>query len=197
MDTSLFESLVQSLNEAIAISKQRRYEMKSLAEAMRDVECNGQAMTAKLLAEAAQYIDGLEGDYANLKTERDALSAELAALREQEPIGYLFFRVRGSPPDDFWEEEEFVLKEEVNQEDLDESKRRDWVTELYESPKPPESITSAELKLIMDMRAIKGPHEVKIFTRNEHTEYLAQAVVPEWKDWPEDRGEHPQKGLGK
>lgn len=91
------------------------------------------------------------------------VEVELAVLREQEPVGYLFFRVRGSPPDDFWEEEEFVLKEKVHQDDLAESRRRNWVTELYEHPVPQPQLSG-------------NPEQLP--------------------DWPEDRGEHPQRGLG-
>jgi hypothetical protein len=155
--------------------------MKSLTEAMRDPEYNGQAIAAKLLAEAAQYIDGLEGDYANLKAERDALSAELAALREQEPP----FKVGHAK----YEEMAAAISTL-----LEERHKRDALRE-----KLPDSLISwAQQPDAGGDKFSDGYDAAKRWVALQ----LGVPVEPsgnseELLDWPEDRGEHPQKGVAK
>jgi hypothetical protein len=126
--------------------------MKPLYEQLRDTEVSGIMQLCALIERSAMELQGLHGDYANLKAERDALSAELAALREQEPVARAI-------------------------------------------------LTDAELKLIMSLRKTKENYEARIRGHHEGVEYLGHAVFAspkeDFKDWPEDRGEHPQKGLGK
>ena len=167
MEPSLFESLVQSLKEAKAISEQRRNKMK-LSDTIRKLDCVGNLSLKVAMFQIADEVEASEQgfhlvmrqrnelalSYCFLKVKRDALVAELAALREQKSVAHPL-------------------------------------------------ITDAELKLIMSMRSIKEKHGAQIVgidlaDGNDRTVSAVFAAPKEdFKDWPEDRGEHPQKGLGK
>lgn len=58
-------------------------------------------------------------------------------------------------------------------------------------PMPHPIITDTELKLIMSLRKIKENYEAGIRVA------VFAAPKEDFKDWPEDRGEHPQRGLAK
>jgi hypothetical protein len=57
------------------------------------------------------------------------------------------------------------------------------------------TLTDGETLLIKEMRQIKARHCFGTADKSETGQVFAGAPE-DFKDWPEDRGEHPQKGLG-
>lgn len=166
-----------------------------LSETIRKIDCSGNLSLKVAMFEIADAVDSMEQDHANavaatikLMDENHALAAELAALREQEPV--LFETSKG-----------YISAEEVDAADFELLKSSDLYVKYYAGPVCPTSITDAELKLIMDMRRTKENYEAGVRQHHEGVEYLGRTVFAgpkeDFKDWPEDRGFHPQRGVAK
>lgn len=206
--------------------------MSKLTEAIRKMDCSGDLAETVAIFELAYAVDRMEQDHANaiavtiklmdenhdLKEERDALAAELAALREQKPLTpHLYWYdsdIGYDSPDDFeligkarigdlfvigeayyFNATYRVIKEYDEDGEIEPEVERISGVNIYDDVGRDASITDAELKLIMDARAFREK-----MASVDATMARAEAVFAapeEYFDWPEDRGEHPQRGVAK